>query len=316
MKFTLNIKHLAVVVIIAAGIICYLKYALVPGTINDNTTYIIENTSKPLDPEIPTDLPYNKYIALKQKAQQVRDIKNGDWYNGNSLRFGYIIATNEALFCDTCTVGNSKLEISGKQQYYIALPGWRLKQDVDSPWHPDSTTLYVDKGQSYIRKTVVDKFEKAGHNLNYTTHFAAIPVKFKYHREGNYVMIPVAKGIKQVCDYILYGMFILFLGFFFFIIGEFLKFVFALSKGQAFTVDNVFRLRIIALGLLGYPVVMFLLALLMRLIFSSYLTSDITLNPAVYSDSWQMVCAGIVFWLLFKAFKQGKALKEENELTV
>ncbi|GAB3911305.1 hypothetical protein GCM10028826_20980 [Mucilaginibacter boryungensis] len=314
MKFTINTYHLIIILI---AILCIVYYPHFFGEpVSNGTAYIIENTSKPIDPDIPADLPHNKYIVLKEKTQHVRDIKNGDWYHGSGTQFGYIIGTDEALICDTCTVANTKLEAVGKKQYYITLPGWLLKQDANHDWYIDSTRFYVEKEQSYVRKPVVDRAKKTGRDWYYKTHFMNTPVKFRYNREKNCVMIPVTKLTKQICSYIIFGLGVLFVVCWFALIIEFVKFVISLSKGLAFTEINITRLLIIALGLIAIPVMDFLLTLIMRLIFSSYLTNDVKLNAAVYSNSWQTLCGGIVFLMLFKAFKQGKALKEENELTV
>ena len=96
----------------------------------------------------------------------------------------------------------------------------------------------------------------------------------------------------------------------------FLKFIVDVSKGFSFTSENVFRLKLISLSLLGFPIVSFLLNLLMYPVFSSYFTDDVVLNTRAWSNDWIIIVVGIVFLLLFKAFRQGKKLKDEQDLTV
>jgi len=101
-----------------------------------------------------------------------------------------------------------------------------------------------------------------------------------------------------------------------YLLSAFLKFIADLSKGYSFTDKNVNRLRLIAISLLVYPCVLFLLALLMRLIFYKYFILDVTLNQGLLKYSWKPLVLGIIFLVLYRAFRQGKLLKDEQDLTV
>lgn len=88
------------------------------------------------------------------------------------------------------------------------------------------------------------------------------------------------------------------------------------TKRLVFTDQNIFRLQVLAYTLTGFPIFLFLLTLLMRLIFSSYFTEDVVLNTARLYPWWITMHVGIIFFLLLNTFKQGKALKDEQDLTV
>jgi len=61
---------------------------------------------------------------------------------------------------------------------------------------------------------------------------------------------------------------------------------------------------------------MLALDMLMKFIFRDYFTADVVLNINPLKDSWQEPAEGIVFLLLYRAFRQGKKLKDEHDLTV
>jgi hypothetical protein len=96
----------------------------------------------------------------------------------------------------------------------------------------------------------------------------------------------------------------------------FLNFIFDLSKGLAFTENNIWRLKLIAISLILYPIVGFVVNWLLRLIFYSYFTPDVVMNWNVWSGWWKPIGMGLTFFLLYRAFSQGKTLKEEQDLTV
>ncbi len=83
-----------------------------------------------------------------------------------------------------------------------------------------------------------------------------------------------------------------------------------------FTKQNIFRLQVLAYTLTGIPIFLFLLNLVLRLIFAGYFTEDVVLNTARLSQLWVTMHVGIIFFLILDAFIQGKALKDEQDLTV
>lgn len=84
----------------------------------------------------------------------------------------------------------------------------------------------------------------------------------------------------------------------------------------AFTTYNIIRLRILAYSITGVSLFFLLLNLLMRLIFNSYFTNDVVLNTAHLYPFWIAMHVGIIFFLILHVFMQGKALKDEQDLTV
>lgn len=83
-----------------------------------------------------------------------------------------------------------------------------------------------------------------------------------------------------------------------------------------FTDYNIFRLRILAYSLTGIPIFFLSLNLLMHLIFNSYFTEDVVINAKVLQPWSVTMDVGFILLLILHIFKQGRALKDEQDLTV
>lgn len=83
-----------------------------------------------------------------------------------------------------------------------------------------------------------------------------------------------------------------------------------------FTDYNIFRLRILAYSLTCIPILFLSLNLLMRLIFNSYFTEDVVINAKVLQPWSLAMDVGFILLLILHIFKQGRALKDEQDLTV
>ncbi|EHQ29232.1 DUF2975 domain-containing protein [Mucilaginibacter paludis] len=326
MKIELNTNLLVNIVIIMYAIFVASTFAMlytwgsVKGTASsDETSSWIENL-KSIDEQLPDSIPYRKYLQLRDSIKMVRALKNGYNLAGGSAQIGYIIGTYDSyLFCDTCTLKGYWHKVFDTKdkpmQYYIILPGWKLKAAKSNLLSPDSVIFYVENNKAYIRKLVTDSVIKTKTGaINTHLHEVDEPVKFRYNQKC--LMIPVSKFTKNLLDKVLTGCGILFGLYLLYLVAAFLKFIIDLSKGLSFTTNNIFRLKLIAASLLIYPVGMICLVLIMRLIFHQYFTADVVLNNEIWSSLWKIIGLGIIFLLLFRAFRQGKLLKEEQDLTV
>jgi len=288
----------------------------VPG---DSYSYI--NNLPDVDPPISTDLPYNQYQQLKNRLSIVRQLRNGEFIGAGGAQIGEVVGTGGGILCDTCTINHNLKSFLDFQkypiQYYIHLYGWKLNTATDDPWNPNPVMFYVEHQQSYVRKRIVEKSitEKSG-DKQHLLRQVDVPVKFRYDTGQNFIMIPVSKSGWYIGNTIIVCVLVLLAAYILYLISAFLKLIVDVSKGLAFTVKNVFRLKIIGFSLLGFPVIAFLLNLLMKPIFYSYFTDDVVLNNKIWSNDWIIIVVGIIFLLLFKAFRQGKELKDEQDLTV
>ncbi|RZA03641.1 MAG: DUF2975 domain-containing protein [Sphingobacteriaceae bacterium] len=84
----------------------------------------------------------------------------------------------------------------------------------------------------------------------------------------------------------------------------------------AFTTYNIIRLRILAYSITGISVFFLLFNMAMPFVFNGYFTSDVILNTAHLYPFWIAMHVGVAFFLILHVFMQGKALKDEQDLTV
>jgi hypothetical protein len=340
----MKIKKLSTNQIFGLIIIGYILYIVTLSLLGISNSFwtaasnpvVYRDTLKPIDALIPDTVPFKKYNKLKDSIIRIRDLKNGDSWpaDGTSFYISGLIGTSSSLSCDTCSLkmfdeAMAKNTNKVPVRYYINLPAWTLNvknttytDDIDErPWtlrtvfNPDSVQFYVSHDQAYLRK-IVPKQQLTIKNDQVKYKIVDVPVKFRYNKQNKWLMIPVSKSTKKTLDIVAIALGIVYLLYFLLLIASFIKFVIDLSKGLAFTNENLKRLKFIAFSLLAYPVLTLLFNILMRLIFYSYFTRDVILSSTVWGNSWKTILAGFVFYVLFRAFSQGKILKEEQDLTV
>ncbi|TWI94820.1 Protein of unknown function (DUF2975) [Mucilaginibacter frigoritolerans] len=290
------------------------------GDITNGITYNL----KPIDPVVSIDLPYYKYISVRDSIKNLRNFKNQNETNVSGFELGYVAGTTGSyILCDTCTVNGymfAKAHIDDRKehtQYFIQLPGWKLKATANDFYNDDSVKFFRENNQSYIRKKVIYKSTKNKKDSVYNQlHYVDVPVPFGYNQRLQCLLVPVSESTRNVINIILGVCIFMFVFYMLYLLAAFLKFIADLSKGLSFTDKNVNRLRLIAVSLLIYPCILFLLTLLMRLIFHRYFTPDVIINDALLKYSLKPIGFGLVFLLLYRAFNQGKLLKDEQDLTV
>jgi len=273
---------------------------------------------KPIDANISDTVRYGEYKEMKDSIRRMRDLKNGVSPSSGGSTAGFI-GTSSGRSCDTCSLWWLNTHFRDiHEQHYVVLPGWKLKL-ATTDWGAntdDSVKFFVEHGQAYVRKAINTYTKMKDGSTYHTMHIKDIPVKFRYDDKAQNLLIPVSIKTKNVVSIIAWCVLIFILVYFLYLVAAFLKFVLDLSKGHAFTDENVKRLLVIALSLLIAPVLILILNLIMRFIFRDYFMPDVISKTSSWKDSWQEPFVGIVFLLLYRAFRQGKKLKDEHDLTV
>lgn len=281
-------------------------------TPSDEATFYVENELPPIDPLVSDSLPHNRYVKLKDSIKNARRMKNGDV--GNSFT-SILIGIKTVVRCDSCDFFAFG-DWPEYQEHLISLNGWKLDTTKAQGIYP--VVYYVKNGKSYLRKTTCRKTETKGSNTIYTCNEKEFAVPFRIDTERKDLLIPISESTSKIIKPLFFGAGILFLLYIiYFLIGGFIKILIEIAQGTPFSDKNVRRLRFITLNLFFIPVGLFLINLIVvPLIFNSYFTSDIRLND----ESWKSLGKPAILYLiclcLYMAFKKGKQLKEENDLTV
>jgi hypothetical protein len=329
MKIKLTTKRLISIIIIgivALQLFNFIALYFMRGHTYTTTSYGHKDNSvntidqlKPIDQVFSTSLPYDRYVKLRDSVREARKEKNGSAAPTNSSFFFPIIGTTGSyLLCDTCTsifYGPNHDIRREHVQYYIMLPAWKLKDATGDFFLDDSVKFHREHNLSYLRKRLTERTVSGGIYTNHR-YEVDVPVKYSYDQFNHCILIPVNKTTKTVASVmvIALGLSLLFYGAYLLIC--FLTFIVDLSRGKAFTTSNIRSLRLIAMSLLIFPLIVIALAFSTKFIFYQYFTPDVVLNNSTWIDQWKTVVTGIIFLLLYSAFKQGKALKDEQDLTV
>ena len=281
----------------------------------------VYNNLKPIDPIVPDTISYRDHKRIQDSIINRRLLKNGEFGYSPGVTIGCVGITS-CIQCDTCSIEWASKQLNndvGKNLHgYLILPGWQIfsAANENSINVNDSVKFHVEQGQPYIRKAVKTSFKLAPNDLMERAVVIDVPVKFMYNEKQKAVMIPVGHTVKQIFTIVFYIAFILVFVYSLYLLMEFFLFVVDLSKGLVFTDENIRRLKLISLTLLFCPAIVYLSDWLMKFIFRSYFTDDVVMKSDIWSDSWKTIVAGIVFVLLDRAFRQGKKLKDEHDLTV
>lgn len=273
---------------------------------------------KPIDNvALDENLPHSQYVKLKDSVLTMRNLRSGNasLVNRGGLPF---ISITHSLACDTCSFKWYKEHaylntIYEHSQSYITLTGWTLNTR-NYLGYVDEGKFYVENGQGYVRKTVLDTSIKRPDGSVYNKiHVADVPVKFRYNHVDGSLLIPVSNRGAHILAIIIRVTGVLFSLYVLYLISIFLKFAIDIFKGQTFTAKNIWRLQFIAFSLLGYPVIIYMLHYLMKFVFREYFIPGVILKSDVQIGSWEILGLVIIFLL---SFRQGKKLKEEHDLTV
>lgn len=271
-----------------------------PGIVKDSvssTVFCIE-TLPPIDQKVPDTLPHSIHKQMQDSIANVRRLKNG--MPVSAIR-GIMFGVQQNIRCDTCTGLFNK--DGGIREYLINLYGWTI--DI-AGYQCSITAYYVKDGKSHIRKFLPEN----GGNL-YREMGAEVP--FRFDADRNSIMIPVSKSTYEVARIVVVVGAVYFL---YFLCGSAIKFLGEIARGTPFSDTNVRRLKILAINFFAFPFVLVLFDCLFGVIFRHYFTPDVKLDLPLWKYFGLPFAIGFVFLLLYIAFRKGKSLKEEQELTV
>lgn len=284
-------------------------------SLNDSTgssgaVFSISRSLTPIDVLIPDTLPYRKYRHLTDSVRQARIMKNGTLSGGASQAI--FIGGKTLARCESCSIfDNDRVKV---QEDFIKFNWWLL----DTVGKIEPVKYYVKDGKPYLRKVICKLKGVHKNSEDYDCKEVDVAVPFRYDTSSDKgLLIPAGKGTVRILNGVCLGVsLLLFLFILYYVVGGFVKFLLEIARGTPFSDTNVLRLRIIAWSCLLLPISVFLLNLLMRLIFHQYFTADIKLSSEAWAFLWKGLVLSAIFGALYFAFRKGKELKEEQDLTV
>ena len=195
--------------------------------------------------------------------------------------------------------------------YYLGLNGYDKKEHT--------TEFFLDKGTNNLAYFVTDSVRKGLYSSINDGHYERKRIAIRYAADDRRVLIPLTKRQYQIAaaalKIVVYG--IIFLGIYI-MVGLPLQILINISKGRAFTLQNIQRFNIMAIALLIAALTSIFTPYLLRLFYRSIIPDEFILKPFLetsYNQLSSLLLALGVF-LIGKAFKRGYTLQQENSLTI
>jgi Protein of unknown function (DUF2975) len=202
------------------------------------------------------------------------------------------------------------LRESLSKKYYLSLKGYKTD---------DETVFFIQDSTYNLAYVVWDSVKKRTFNSTREGHYERKTIPVRYAKEDEKILIPLTKTQYTVAYTILlvlqWAILSLWL---FFTFGLTLQILISISKGNAFSEKNIYRLRLIAAFIFLNAVIATTTPYLLHLIFGSKIPGDFkvaSFYSTLYQNLVYFFVAAIVF-IVSIAFKKGYKLQQEQELTV
>lgn len=297
-------------IILVSLLAIYLVLERTPGRMSISSpahVYLTEDALPPIDSTVSTFLPQWKYQNLSDSLERERQRKNGT-LSHSGIRSLHVGSIRFAHWED-------KKYIIDSVEQVLVLGRWKLKKESD---YEKEKIYFVENGQSYLRSRICKPSSgKRPGTVYKKCQEIDTKIPFRYDLEEDAMVIPISlfwSDILTWFSYILIG--VLFIFALYFILLTFIKFLRDIAYGDPFSKVNVNRLKKIAISILVVPAIELFLTLIVRLIYADHFTTDIELDPEIWSIFIKPVIISLIFVALHIAFKKGQELQEEANLTV
>ncbi|KLT65563.1 hypothetical protein AB669_10845 [Pedobacter sp. BMA] len=232
----------------------------------------------------------------------------------------YIKRKKEIQQANLLSSGGQGVESFGIYEYQDSTQAAKTTYLTTKDWgfiigsdHFDATIYHSKGGKSFIRYPIITKISK--HHFKY--RYEDREVGFKYDLREKQILLPLQKPYqKLIANTFLW--IIVIISFFVMLFGIvlFIRFLIAVSLNRIFEEYNILRLLLISLSCFLTVLFPYLVALVLYVVYNKELSVGLVFLKKFSSTDFSLIVAGIFFAVLYRAFKKGKALKEENELTV
>lgn len=196
----------------------------------------------------------------------------------------------------------------GDFDYFLTLQGYRL---------PENERFFVQNGRYYIAYPGLDTTTKKG--AEELVYYKRKQVPVRHHETENTISIPLSKFWYNLLNSIAFILIILFfIASFYITLGLPASILVSISKGRAFTKQNIKDMKTIYWFLLGYGVLKTIYPFLEEWIFSKYITGNFISTTGLNSffSSLPLLLSGLAVLLVCKAFQNGYKMQQEQDLTV
>jgi hypothetical protein len=199
---------------------------------------------------------------------------------------------------------------TGEKFFYLGLNGY----DKDY-----QTKFFIQNGIFNLAYVKWDSVRKRSFDSTKTGHYEQKQIRVRYNENDKRILIPVTKNQYKFLNSAL-DILTLIWGFIFvyFFIGLPVQILINISKGNAFNVKNIIRLKTMAYIMFAYALLSTLAPFTLHLIFRKIIPDDFqqkSFSRILISNLYLFFIA-IVIFIIRKAFNRGYKLQQEQDLTV
>jgi hypothetical protein len=269
------------------------------------------DTLRPIDENISTSLPYEKYKRLKDSINNVRYHKNGANCNAVFSPFGGAMSLQFARNKDVVHKRVFDISLIGTAtSYFYVMKGWKMKMNENSL--PGDNTYYVENGVPYLRKYVL--LSTKGTNSNWD--MKEYKLNYYYYKDDKTILIPISNNAYNFAEFTSVLIMIIFVTVYFGCTLMAFKILYNISKGKVFIDGNIKMLRQASFITILTPLSLILTNLSQRLIFHNYLDDNIIMDMEVFKSYGQLLLYGLAVSVLYSVFMRGFNIQQENDLVV
>lgn len=251
-------------------------------------------------------LPYYKYRVLNDSAARIREERK---------------RLNESPSLAGWTVGYIGFyNNEGATNIYTRQPEPKAYYFVIEKCELDHDATFFVQGNAY--NLLYQKVDSVKHNgLDSTTycHYERKAIKARYASRDKKLLIPISSKTYKLYSSIMSIVgYIFMIALFYIFIGLGLKIVISISQGQAFTLANIRRFKIMSFAIGAYVMLTCLTPLLLKMLFSSYLIEEFSLPKfwILLVENIFIIFFAIALFIVSQAFKRGYKLQQEQDLTI
>lgn len=251
-------------------------------------------------------LPHYVYKQKADSAQRIRDKRKrmnespslSGWSTGY---IGFYYDNPHRYSTDT---------INTKNKYYFAINKCEL----------DGDNRFFIKNETYnLVYEVKDSVQYEGGDSTTYSHYKSKQIPARYDSKEKQLLIPINesqyKFYSTLTKIILYGYMALM---YYLLIGSAIKIVVSISQGNAFTLANIKRFRMMGFAIVFYILGACFFPSILKLIFSKYLIQEFRLPVLtnLFIENFFTLFFSVGLFITAQAFKRGYKLQQEQDLTI
>ena len=194
--------------------------------------------------------------------------------------------------------------------YYLGLEGYQLHYDSE---------FFVQNGNYYITVVKWDSVIKRKYDSTKVGHYERKEISVRYSKDDKRILVPISKknhAFFQTALVIFLFLAIFFLIYVFF--GLPIQILIDISKGKAFTKENIRRFKLMAYVLFFCTFLKVFFPYILNFFYRKMIPDEFSLEPMISAivNNIYLFLIALVLFFIGQAFQRGYNLQQEQDLTI